>query len=962
MVMADNQWILTNPSCCVMGEETFDPTVTEEEDLMKPNRWLHLLFLLTVAALVFSHCGVFAAQPVERKKVLILFTFRPTLPVASRWHHEIASIFDAESNIAIDLDIEYLDLSRFSNSRYLQMVLNVFRYKGSESRPDLIIPVYEPALQFVLKHGRDIFANVPIVFGGVHGNFVEKLSLEPHITGHLRENNYAVTLELALDLHPDTRHVVVFAGADPVGRQRSATAREAFRAYEDRIDFSYLIGLPMDALVEKLTNLPAQTVIMAFPFLKDATNKQFVFNQVLSQITPVTSAPVYTFWDTAIGTGIVGGNLINLAKEAQSAARLGLRILKGDAPADIPIAYAPMSSYMFDWRQLKRWSIAEDKLPPGSIIRFREPTVWDLYKGRIIGGLGLIVFQAVIILLLLHQRRRRRLTEDQLKGRLQFEHKLSELSSEFINLSPEKLDAKMNDALAWIGPFMQADRCHTFRFNLDRTEFRITNLWEDEGIKKDEFVLPGLIVKDAFPWLFEKLIGGRDVIIRDIETDLLPEAENEYRYCREIGIRSFIILPIEIENAPLCAIGLDAIRQKKQWPQEIQDRLRIIGQIFANTIVRRHAEKRFEEDSLRYRTVADFTYDWEYWQNRDGSLQYVSPSCERICGYSAHELMADPALLQEMILPEDRAVWEAHRAGAQNEMRPAEIQFRIQKPNGEIRWIEHACQPVFDDQGNNQGIRASNRDITRREYYRSETQKLQSELAHMDRVVTISALTSALAHEINQPLAAMRSYAQAALRFMEKDQPEYANVRKALHGIVGDNKRAAEVVNRLRDLVKKGAAHREKIEINSIINEVIALINSELVLRNAAVDLDLRSDLPPIEGDAVQMQQVLINLLTNALDAMDDQPIGARTIAISTRPAGSNEIAVSIADSGKGVAPGTFETIFSAFHTTKSTGMGLGLSICKSIIEAHGGEISAENNPDGGALFSIVLPAGKYVS
>jgi PAS domain S-box-containing protein len=646
-------------------------------------------------------------------------------------------------------------------------------------------------------------------------------------------------------------------------------------------------------------------------------------------------------------------------EDGKAVAQLGLRILNGERPEDIPITRAPTFLYMLDWRQLKRWSIAEDRLPPGSIVKFKELTFWEDHKGQIIGALALILFQTLIISYLLHQRRIRRQTEYQLKDRLQFEHKLSELSSEFINLPSEKLDSKIIDSLAWIGPFMRADRSHMFRFNWDRTEFRITHLWEAEGIKKDDIVLPGLIIKDVFPWLFDNLVGGRDVIVPDIEILSTLEAGNEYRYCREMGIQSFIILPIEIENAPLCAIGLDAIRQKRKWPQEIQDRLRIIGEIFANTIVRRHVEKNSEEASLRYRTVADYTYDWEYWQNPDGSLQYISPSCERVCGYTVQDFMTNPSLLQDMIVPEDKAAWNEHRCSSQKGLKSGEIQFRIQRPDGEIRWIEHACQPVFDRQGNYQGVRASNRDITKREFYRSETHKLQSELAHMDRVVTISTLTSALAHEINQPLAAMRSYAQAALRFMDKDQPEYDSVREALQGIVADNKRAAEVVNRLRDLVKKGSTHRETIEINSIIKDVTGLINSELVLRNASITLDLHPSVPVVQGDSIQIQQVLINLLTNAMDAMNDQPIDTRTIAISTRSEDSNEIIVSISDSGGGIPSGTIKAIFSPFHTTKSTGMGLGLSICKSIIEAHGGKISAQNNPDGGAMFSIILPIGS---
>jgi PAS domain S-box-containing protein len=359
--------------------------------------------------------------------------------------------------------------------------------------------------------------------------------------------------------------------------------------------------------------------------------------------------------------------------------------------------------------------------------------------------------------------------------------------------------------------------------------------------------------------------------------------------------------------------------------------------------------------------VADYTYDWEYWQNTNGKMQYVSPSCERICGYPAQDFMDNPSLLRDIIVPEDRATWDEHRYSVQKEMKPEEIQFRIKRPDGEICWIEHACQPVFDHKGNYQGIRASNRDITKRELYKSETQKLQSELAHMDRVVTISALTSALAHEINQPLAAIRSYAQAALRFMDKDKPDFDNMRKALEGIVSDNKRAAAVINRLRDLVKKGTVHRDPLEINSVINDVVSLMNSELVLRNASIALDLNPDLPVVQGDSIQLQQVLINLLSNALDAMEDQPVDTRIITISSRYENPDVILVSISDSGKGISPDKIDAVFNAFETTKAQGTGLGLAICKSIVEAHEGKIWAENRSDRGAIFSFSLPSSGPV-
>jgi len=924
---------------------------------MRASNFIYLFFVITI---IFSNPYSITADAKESQRVLILRFDNSFAPGPSKTQTQLVKTLLEKSSEKILIDVEYLDLFRYNDEQHQKNLIDLLEHKYLSVQFDLIITIGSLALEMVLTHDADIFRRSPVVFCLFQPNLPGTYKNPSDTTGLMAKghhNSIQKTLELSLELQPEVNNIIVIAGVDKWSRNLLKIAKGISRPYEKKYRFLWLTDKTMDELIQTVSTPLKKTIILYLSVIKDTAGNKYIPVHACRMIAQAAKAPVYALWSGTIGAGAIGGYVLSGEKIGKQTADMCLKILNGEKPSNIPIERYE-DAYMFDWRQIKRWSIPEDRLPPDSIVKFKELTVWVRYRWQIIGAIGLIIFQTLIILLLLHQRRLRRQTEYELKDRLQFERKLSELSSEFINLTSESIDidSKMIDALAWIGPFMRADRSHIFRFNWDRTEFRITHLWETEGVKKDGIVSPGLIVKDAFPWLFENLIGGRDVIVPDIEMLSTLEAGNEYRYCRELGIQSFIILPIEIENAPLCAIGIDSIHQKRDWPQEVQDRLRIIGDIFANTIVRRHADKKSEVAALRYRTVADFTFDWEYWQNPDGSFQYVSPSCDRICGYSAQDLMANPSWLRDMIVPEDKATWDEHRCSIQKEKPSVEIQFRIQRPDGEIRWIEHACQPVFDDQANYQGVRASNRDITKREFYKSETHQLQTELAHMDRVVTISTLTSALAHEINQPLAAMRSYAQAALRFMDKDDPEYDNVRKALRGIVADNKRAAAVVNRLRDLVKKGPTHWETIEINSIINDVIGLINSELVLRKASITLNLQPSIPGVQGDPVQMQQVLINLLMNALDAMDDQPIDARTIVISTRPENSNQILILISDSGGGIPPDTIEAIFSPFHTTKSSGMGLGLSICKSIVEAHGGIIFAENNPDGGATFSLKLP------
>lgn len=548
------------------------------------------------------------------------------------------------------------------------------------------------------------------------------------------------------------------------------------------------------------------------------------------------------------------------------------------------------------------------------------------------------------------------LSKEKLQSNLEFEKLIADISSEFINLEDDDLDSRIEEALFRVGTFLNVDRSFLFRFNMEKTELRISHLWEADGIQKDE-VVRGVMVAEHFPWLAENLIAGRDVIIQDADDFVIEGAQLEYDYCLKMNIKSGLILPLFVANSPLCAIGLDSIGSATDWPPELINRLRLIGGILTNTIDRIYSMKRIKDAEFKYRTVADHTYDWEYWENAQGRIEYISPSCGRISGYSAEDFIKSPSLFQDIILPEDRHIWDEHNCSNAKELKPAEIQFRIERLDGTICWLEHTCHPVFDLQGNFHGIRASNRDITKRVNYREEKQELQSELAHIDRIVTIGALTTALAHEINQPLAAMRSYAQAALRLLDADKPDYDTIRTALQGIVSDNKRTAEVVNRLRALVKKETVLWEPFQINKLINDVADLMSSELVLRKTTISLNLQADEPVIIGDPIQIQQVMINLFSNALDSMNDQPYKARAIIVSSNREEGGGIVVSISDSGSGIPADMVEIMFDPFQSTKQEGIGLGLPICKSIIEAHGGRIVADNNQDGGATFSFTLPA-----
>jgi PAS domain S-box-containing protein len=236
---------------------------------------------------------------------------------------------------------------------------------------------------------------------------------------------------------------------------------------------------------------------------------------------------------------------------------------------------------------------------------------------------------------------------------------------------------------------------------------------------------------------------------------------------------------------------------------------------------------------------------------------------------------------------------------------------------------------------------------------------VQMELAHATRVMTLGQLTASIAHEVKQPIAAARNNASAALNFLDKQPPDLGEVREALGCIVGDADRAGDIIDRIRDHIKKAPPGNDCFDLNMAINEVIELAKSAITQSGVSVQTRLAEGMNAVRGDRVQIQQVVLNLILNAIEAMGSVEAGARQLLISTEQSQTNDILIAVRDSGPGIDPECIERIFEAFYTTKSGGMGMGLSICRSIIDAHGGRLWAEANEPGGAIFQFTVPSAE---
>ena len=286
-----------------------------------------------------------------------------------------------------------------------------------------------------------------------------------------------------------------------------------------------------------------------------------------------------------------------------------------------------------------------------------------------------------------------------------------------------------------------------------------------------------------------------------------------------------------------------------------------------------------------------------------------------------------------------------------------ELDLRLVHPDGTIKYIHVLGHPVLNRSGDLVEFVGTSIDMTDRKRAEEARLDVQSKLAHANRVTTMGQLTASIAHEVNQPISAIVINAQAGRRLLDCEPPDLEEARQALAEIAKDGNRAGEVIARIRDLIKRRAPQEDRLEINAAIREVIALTRGEAVKNCVSVRTEFLDGLPPIRGDRVQLQQVILNLVINGVEAMSGITEGERELVISTAKAESGGVLVSVRDSGPGLPPATIENLFDAFYTTKSGGMGMGLAICRSIIDAHGGRILAEANEPHGAVFRFILPA-----
>ena len=340
---------------------------------------------------------------------------------------------------------------------------------------------------------------------------------------------------------------------------------------------------------------------------------------------------------------------------------------------------------------------------------------------------------------------------------------------------------------------------------------------------------------------------------------------------------------------------------------------------------------------------------------------YWSDECYRIWGLDPLQGLPSREDMWGRIHPDDRErLWGVVQQ-ALSEQRDFFEEFRILLPDGTVKYLEANSYHEFSPLGALLEVICTCVDVTERKRAQDERERLrqlESDLARMNRLSLMGELTASLAHEIKQPIGSACNNACAALNFLDEQPPELAEVREALDCVVADANRAGEIIDRIRDQVKKTPPRKDHFDLNAAINEVTDLARNAIIQNRVSVQTRLAETLFPIHGDRVQLQQVVMNLLLNAVEAMGDGHAGARELLISTEQ-DHNGVLVAVRDSGPGIDAGRLECVFDPFYTTKSKGMGMGLSICRSIIKTHGGRLWATACQPHGTLFQFTIPARR---
>ena len=682
-----------------------------------------------------------------------------------------------ESTNPIDFYTENLDASRFSDASHARAFREFLKQKYAGQNLDMVVAFMARDFNLTNELPPEVFARIPVVFVAISEMEIPDSLRKPGFSGIFQRFDVSGTLSLIFRLQPETHEVVVVSGVSQTDRLTLSRIQEVAQSL-DGIKFEFWTNRPLAQIGDGLATLPKGSAILLSTVQRDVNNQPHYSSELARLIVPRANAPVFVLGAGSIGSGVVGGAVVDNESLGTRAGQLAMDILLGGRTNQFPVEVRTVGTPMVDWRALRQWGISESRLPSGSVVRYKPYSTWEDHKLFILTTVFVFLAQAVTIAGLLINRRHRQ------------------------------------------------------------------------------------------------------------------RAEAKARASQEA--RSLLAAIVETSD--------DAIIRK----------------------------------------------------DLNGNIITWNRSAERLFGYDAAEAIGRPItiIVPPSELPAELEILERARRG--EPVHNYET-VRRRKDGREVQ-VSIAISPIFNDAGKVVGASKICRDVTAKNAAETEIRRQRAELAHVTRVSTLGQLTSALTHELNQPLGAILRNAEAAEMFLQNPQPDLNEIRAILADIRKDDQRAGSVIERMRSLLKRRSLVSNPLDLREVVEDTVALVQPDLLARQVRLTLEIPDNLPAVMGDRVHLQQVLLNLILNGMDAMGKNPEAERELSVRVRARPAGRLEVSVTDAGSGLQPGEIGQLFEPFFTTKPNGMGMGLAISRTIIEAHGGKIRAENNPVKGAVFSFTLP------
>ncbi|MDD5113878.1 MAG: ATP-binding protein [Methylobacter sp.] len=717
-----------------------------------------------------------AAEPV--RTVLMVYGESRLSPAITVGDENIRAAAQEGSGQSVEFLTEFLDVGRFADAGYEALLTDFLRGKYQGKHIDVVVAGGPSALRFLLRHRAELLPDTPVVHAAVTSAQLKALSPPPDVVGVPIDPDPLPTLELALRLHPQARRLTLITGTSAWDLDVEKQLRAVIPRLPAQVHVEFLAGLPMAGLKGRLSLLSNDTLVFIGSFQRDGAGRSFVNADAIAQIASASAVPVYGSYSSYVGAGIVGGYMSTFEAMGWQAGDIARRLLNGEQASALGLPTVHRNAYLFDWQQLQRFGIDENALPQGSVVKYRQPSFWEAYRGRIVAAIIVVLLQAALIALLLVERRLRRQTAAEL-------------------LDSEK---RMNLAANAAGLGM---------------------------------------------WLWN--------------------------------------------------IGCDEI--------------------------------------------------------------WATPHARALYGVGASESIDFDRFLSTLHATDQEAMKKAVETALVS-IADFETQYRVIHPDGELRWMLVKGQVESDEAGQPTAIVGVSIDITSRKLAELAAEQHRNEMVRMARVGLVGQLSGSIAHELNQPLSAILANTQAAQRLLAREPVDWQEIGEILKDIVEDDQRAVEVIQRLRLLFNRGESQRQPLHTNELVRDALKLAHNDIVTEQVSLSTELADDLPSVVADWVQLQQVLLNLIVNACEAMAEKETTMRKLTVRTWRDGG-EVIIEVADTGKGVDADVEARLFESFFTTKTNSMGMGLAISRTIIEAHGGRLALANNSERGAEFRISLPIIK---